>query len=328
VLTDTQQGRVLVGLADQRSLAAFLLGQRQRIIDKAVCFYEPKPALLVCGWMNHLGALLSEVKSQVELIQAPTARRAAQMLSERAVPALLVIEDGHMTADEERALCQQARSRSVPWIIAAQHPDAAREIDTLSKGAIEYLSVAGNTKASRARLMRILSDRFRLSSQGGRDPTDPLTRLPTRRVLLERLEDAWVAARGHGEPISLVLLNLIGFKGYNKAHGYLSGDAVLRLLAQGFQRLATGRGQLVVRFSGNEFALLLPGVDATEAAQTADQMRLVVAAASIENRADADQGQLLARTGVCSVVPGEHSSLYTLIDGAHSTLNTHDEQGV
>ena len=113
VMTHAATDRVIIGLADQISLAHFLLGERTRVVDRAVCFYQPKPVLLLCGWLSHLWPLLVEIKDSVEIIQAPTARRASEMLGERSSPAMLIIQDDHLTSDEMLQLGVQARSLSL-----------------------------------------------------------------------------------------------------------------------------------------------------------------------------------------------------------------------
>ena len=276
----------------------------------------------MCGWLSHLWALLEDVKEKVEIIQAPTARRASEMLAERAVPELVIIEEGHVDVEALEALGAQARARSVPWVVAAASPDPAAEIRALSAGAIEYLPVDGAARIARVRLNRILQDRFRMVSESRLSPTDPLTRLPTRRVLLERMEEEWERAQEHTENISLVLLNLDGFKAYNKAHGYLSGDEVLVELSRLFQREVGGRGAQLARFSGNEFAVFLPRQDRAKADDLARRLLTVVSGLGVANRASEQDTQLTVSVGVHSVCPSEDGSVYTLVDGAHKDLKS------
>jgi len=322
VLTHAPSGRVLIGLADQTSLAEFLLGDRMRVIDRTVCFYQRKPAILLCGWLNHVWPVLEDVKDKVEVIQAPTARKAAEMLSEHAAPELLMVEEGHVTGEQLESLGEQARSRSVPWLVVTQAPDPDKEIEALSAGAVEVLPIDGDGRIARARLSRILKDRFRLAAESRFAPLDSLTRLPTRRVFLERLEDEWSQAIKHRDRLHVVLLNLDGFKAYNRSHGYFCGDQVLVDLSRQFQRAtASGRGHLA-RFSGNEFVLLLPGATDEKAEDVAQALQGLVQDLKIENRAT-DGGQWLsASVGVKGMNPTDSDSIYALLDGAHKNLQS------
>jgi len=325
VLTHAPSGRVLIGLADQTSLAEFLLGDRMRVIDRTVCFYQRKPAILLCGWLNHIWPVLEDVKDKVEIIQAPTARKAAEMLSEHAAPELVMVEDGHVTPEELMSLGEQARARSVPWLVVTQTPDPDREIAALSAGAVEVLPIDGDGRIARARLSRILKDRFRLAAESRFSPMDSLTRLPTRRVFLERLEDEWSRAVKHRDRLGIVLLNLDGFKAYNRAHGYFCGDQVLVDLSRKFQRaIANDRGHLA-RFSGNEFVLLLPGATDTKIEEIAQSLKNMVQDARIENRASSGASCLAASVGVQGITPTDSDSIYLLLDGAHKDLQARRE---
>jgi diguanylate cyclase (GGDEF)-like protein len=93
--------------------------------------------------------------------------------------------------------------------------------------------------------------------------SDALTGLPNRRALMLDLERAWAQA-SDGDPVTLVLLDLDGFKLYNDTFGHQAGDALLARLAQSLQTFLTARGT-AYRVGGDEFcALIRPGRDVAE----------------------------------------------------------------
>jgi len=320
VLTHVPSNRVLIGLADERTLAAFLLGERARVVDSTVCFYQQRPTILLCGWMSHVWALLEDARNRCEVIQAPTARRASEVIGENAVPELLVVEGGHISASELEDLGKLARSRSIPWVLATSTPSPEEEIEALSAGATEYLPVEGDCRIARVRLERILKDRYDFASQKRYSPTDTLTGLPTRKVLLERLEEEWGRAERGQEPLSLVMINLQGFKAYNKTHGYLCGDSCLKEMAKRFGRLMSHTGNLLVRFSGNEFTVLMPGTNLEQANEFSARMIAEWDAAGEQSRAGETMGMLRATEGVSTMVPSMANSMHELIDKAHRDL--------
>ncbi len=90
---------------------------------------------------------------------------------------------------------------------------------------------------------------------------DPLTGLANRRSWDERLDAELERARRSGEALSVVVVDLDGFKAVNDAHGHHSGDRLLQVSAASWQAVTRGGGDLVARLGGDEFGLLSPGAD-------------------------------------------------------------------
>ena len=97
---------------------------------------------------------------------------------------------------------------------------------------------------------------------------DPLTDLPNRALLQDRLHQATLACRRDGKPLALLTLDLDGFKEVNDVLGHHAGDRVLQQVAARL-RATLRQSDTVARFGGDEFALLLPLVDADGAEHTA-----------------------------------------------------------
>jgi diguanylate cyclase (GGDEF)-like protein len=99
---------------------------------------------------------------------------------------------------------------------------------------------------------------------------DPLTGLANRTQLLERARPALASVGGEVPPVALLMVDLDDFKAVNDTHGHLAGDELLRLVGA---RLAGAvrPGDVVARFGGDEFAVLLCDLSADASADTADQ---------------------------------------------------------
>lgn len=90
--------------------------------------------------------------------------------------------------------------------------------------------------------------------------TDELTSLSNRRAFMARLEEEVARVERYGMPLTLVLIDLDGFKRINDLHGHAAGDEVLRCYAT--QIFSVFRNHdLVARYGGEEFAVVLPNTD-------------------------------------------------------------------
>lgn len=105
---------------------------------------------------------------------------------------------------------------------------------------------------------------------------DPLTGAANRRELMESIERSLSLARRSGQPMALLMIDIDFFKRVNDAHGHQIGDTVLREVARRVQARLR-RHDLLARFGGEEFVVLLPGTDAAGARQLAESVRRSVA---------------------------------------------------
>lgn len=120
-----------------------------------------------------------------------------------------------------------------------------------------------------ARLRQIEALKEDLREQAIRDP---LTGLFNRRYLQETLPRELARAEREGRPLSVAMLDLDYFKQLNDAYGHLAGDAMLQQLAQVLTQL-TRTGDIVTRYGGEEFVVVLPDSTSQTACQRAEEWR-------------------------------------------------------
>ncbi len=111
--------------------------------------------------------------------------------------------------------------------------------------------------------------------------TDALTGLPNRRGFLEACAAELERSRRSGRPFAIVLADVDRFKRVNDTLGHAAGDAALSGIARGI-RDALRAQDLVARWGGEEFILLLPETDAAGATQVAEMVRAAIAASPFE----------------------------------------------
>jgi diguanylate cyclase (GGDEF)-like protein len=142
--------------------------------------------------------------------------------------------------------------------------------------------------------------------------TDPLTGLPNRTVLLDRLENAIFNAKRHGNRVGLLFLDLNDFKQINDTFGHTAGDRALQLVADCLASLVR-ETDTVSRHGGDEFLIILAEmVQPADAALVAEKMNAALGAYS---RIDDHVVSLKASIGI-SVYPEDGEDAKTLIDRA------------
>lgn len=107
--------------------------------------------------------------------------------------------------------------------------------------------------------------------------TDPLTGLLNQRFALPHAAREIERARRKGTPLSVMVIDVDGFKSINDTYGHAVGDSVLRQLAQCLQQF-TRSCDACARHGGDEFLLVLPGCDALSAERKGRELQAVVAA--------------------------------------------------
>lgn len=142
--------------------------------------------------------------------------------------------------------------------------------------------------------------------------TDRLTGLQNERVFQQSLADEFRRARRYQTPLSLILLDVDHFKSYNDAHGHPAGSRALRRLAR-VLRLAARETDIVCRYGGEEFALLLPHTNGPEALALAERLRARVERVRWKRRA------LTISLGVCILSP-DMPRAATLLERADAAL--------
>jgi diguanylate cyclase (GGDEF)-like protein len=108
---------------------------------------------------------------------------------------------------------------------------------------------------------------------------DPLTDLPNRRLLYDRLEHALAGAERTGAAVAVLFIDIDGFKRVNDVHGHEIGDQLLLQIAQRFQACIRGTDTLA-RLGGDEFVVVLEHVtDAEEPHSTAQRLSATLGSA-------------------------------------------------
>lgn len=134
--------------------------------------------------------------------------------------------------------------------------------------------------------------------------TDTLTGLWNRRVILERLEEEQERHRRSGEPLTCLMLDVDHFKGVNDRFGHVAGDKVLRELGTAL-KAALRTYDIVGRYGGEEFLVVLPGTDLETGRLTAERVRTAVSASIQVGPADGPRESITVSLGLAEMFADE-----------------------
>lgn len=131
---------------------------------------------------------------------------------------------------------------------------------------------------------------------------DPLTGLSNRRQSLEQLAGDLELCRQEGLPLSVLMFDLDHFKRLNDTHGHAAGDVVLKTFAEILRQRSRSGLDLVGRHGGEEFLMVLPGLDAAAAVALAEVIRADCRTAKVM-APEGERLQVTASIGIAQARP-------------------------
>lgn len=158
---------------------------------------------------------------------------------------------------------------------------------------------------------------------------DSLTGLPNRRQFEVFRKTEWRRAAHERQSISLLLIDVDLFKAYNDTYGHAAGDQCLIAIAGVIRATVQQRGNLCVRLGGEEFAVLIPGADVSDAFVVAEKICLGVRTMSLPHENN-PHGVVTVSIGVAAVVPinNDEGTLFEAADTALYSAKSHGRNRV
>jgi diguanylate cyclase (GGDEF)-like protein len=147
---------------------------------------------------------------------------------------------------------------------------------------------------------------------------DPLTGLKNQRHFHERYNDEFARGLREGTPLSVILVDVDHMKRINDTHGHMVGDECLVAIAHGLCEVVARATDVVARFGGDEFLIMLPNTDSEGANKLAEAVRRVVEGLSIE--ADGELVSLSVSVGCMSRVPARGERRERFLNRASDAL--------
>lgn len=129
---------------------------------------------------------------------------------------------------------------------------------------------------------------------------DALTGIANRRAFGEQLAEIIERAIADGEPVSLLLMDLDHFKEYNDNYGHQAGDSCLTRIAQALKGLEIKTGHPVARFGGEEFVMIVYGLNYDETISLAEEVNKTMVDLKIDHEYSSVSNYITISIGIAS----------------------------
>lgn len=240
----------------------------------------------------------------------------------------LILLDVKMPGYDGLDACTRIKSmkqfEAVPILMVSADTTSGTIQLAFRRGAVDYIRkpiIKAELLAKVAMVLRIQADTKERAQPQGMTPQNANIQVPLTIDTLtgimnwwsfdELFEQEWGRAAKEHLPISLLFCTLENFKAFNDTYGYLTGDECLQRIAQIAQETFAKPGQVVARYRGAEFVVLLFGTGAEDAKPMSDHLHNTIEAL--------DLGPTVA-VGVATAYPNEGTSRGALLTSAKNAV--------
>ena len=267
--------------------------------------------------------MLSEALSdEYEVLFATSGQDALDIAAEQHPD--LILLDVMMPEMDGYEVCARLKgdttTRTIPVIFVTAMDHEEEETEGLNVGAIDYLTKPIRPAIVRARVRNHLELKRYRDNLECLSSTDGLTGIANRRRFDESLAREWQRARRSQTPLSLILMDVDLFKGYNDHYGHLAGDDCLRLLAREMAAWVRRPTDLVARYGGEEFACLLPDTDGEGAVSLGHKLLRQVDTLQIPHARSTVADHVTLSLGAATLIPVVGQPASDLIRSADECL--------
>jgi diguanylate cyclase (GGDEF)-like protein/PAS domain S-box-containing protein len=211
------------------------------------------------------------------------------------------------------------KSNSYVWIRDVVH--VVRNENGKTDSLVGFMFDISERKEAENKLIRLQKELETFSFKDG------LTGIANRRKFDMALDLEWACACRSRQPLSLILLDVDFFKQYNDHYGHTHGDECLKKLAQSLSQVATRPRDIVARFGGEEFVMLLPETDENAAQQVAERCQRMVEKLNLPHDASLAGKFVTVSMGVGTIISFSESEPTIFIDAVDKLMYCAKQNG-
>jgi diguanylate cyclase (GGDEF)-like protein len=263
-----------------------------------------------------LKLLVGLLKKDYILEQAESGKQALEII-EKNLPDLILLDvmmpdmDGFQVIHK---LKSKERTQNIPVIfITALHSFRSEEAG-LSLGAVDYIKKPFIPSIVQARVRNILTMVRHRKLLETMAHIDGLTEIPNRRYFDLVLQREWQRAMRYQNFISIAIADVDYFKQFNDNYGHAKGDQVLIALANEIKLNLKRPYDLVSRYGGEEFGIVLPKISPDKAYQLCETIRIAVERLNIAHEFSLVSKKITISIGGTTIIPQQNLELSTIVE--------------
>ena len=281
---------------------------------------NPTPTVLAIDDSELIHRLL-KTRLQGERLELHNATSSAEGLKKAVAlnPDIILLDiamDGMNGFELLEKLKEDPRTRNIAVIFISATSEAMDRVKGLDMGAIDFICKPFDAFELKARVRSALRTQHLVKMLEQKAQIDGLTGLWNRRYFDQRMIQEISEAKRYSRPLSLVLCDIDRFKRLNDQFGHPFGDFVLDRVAQ---KLSGGRtSDIVCRYGGEEFGLILPSTNIQQGHEVAERLRIEIVSILWPNKPDL---VVTASFGICDTENvGEEATPEALLEMTDSAL--------
>ncbi|MCA1593341.1 MAG: diguanylate cyclase [Acidobacteria bacterium] len=243
-----------------------------------------------------VGTCIPQLRNAGFFVAEATGGANALVALQRTRPHVVIVDTNlkGISAAEMARLLTEAQDTVPVVLIGVEASSIERRAAAMASGAFDYFRLPTELALLLARTSQLVAHKLTIDGLRAEADRDFLTELANNRRFRKALGQEIERWRRYRMPCSLILLDVDHLKRVNDAHGHPAGDQVIRSIGNALKDLSRDN-DTAARLGGEEFALLLAGVEIAKAVVVAERLRLAVAAQFVEG-----VGQVTISLGVAA----------------------------
>ena len=220
-----------------------------------------------------------------------------------------------------KRLKKNPQTERIPVIFVTAKNEESDEELGLNLGAVDYITKPFSIPITRVRIRNHIRLKQQADLLESISLVDALTHMPNRRRFDEAIDAEWKRAAREKTRLSMLMIDIDHFKGYNDCYGHSAGDACLQSVAAALMAGVSRPGDLVARYGGEEFVVILPETDKEAAVRIAMRLCESVRDLKLPHASSGVEPFVTISIGCATVIPSaETSPQNTLLNEADKML--------